>query len=64
MRYLLGPRYARVDFSIPDTSWRLDAVDKVDLLEQEGFAMGDATMPRLRASFFAAAAPDYQPFLR
>jgi patatin-like phospholipase/acyl hydrolase len=64
MRYMLGPRYTRLDFAIPDTSWRLDAVDKVDLLEQEGFAKGDAAMSRLRASFFAAAAPDYQPFLR
>jgi patatin-like phospholipase/acyl hydrolase len=62
MRYLLGPRYTRIDFVIPDASWRLDSVDKVDALEAEGFAKGDEFMPRLRGPFFAAAATPYQPY--
>lgn len=62
MRYLLGPRYTRIDFAIPDSTWRLDATDKVDGLEREGFAKGDAFLPRLRQPFFEAVAPDYRPF--
>jgi hypothetical protein len=62
MRYLLGPRYTRIDFAIPDATWRLDAVDKVDALETEGFVKGDEFLPRLRRPFFEQAAAPYKPY--
>jgi patatin-like phospholipase/acyl hydrolase len=62
MRYLLGPRYTRIDFAIPDDSWRLDAFEKVEPLENEGFAKGDEFLPRLRQPFFDEIAPAYQPY--
>jgi uncharacterized protein len=63
MRYLLGPRYTRIDFAIPDATWRLDAADKVGELEHEGFMKGEAFLSRLRAPFFQETATPYQPYL-
>jgi patatin-like phospholipase/acyl hydrolase len=63
MRYLLGPRYTRIDFPIPDATWRLDAVDKVDALEIEGFVKGDEFLSRLRPLFFESIAAPYRPYL-
>lgn len=62
MRYLLGPRYTRIDFAIPDATWRLDAIDKVDALETEGFVKGDEFLPRLRRPFFEEIAAPYRPY--
>lgn len=63
MRHLLGSRYTRIDFDIPDASWRLDACDKLSELEHAGFAKADAFMSRLRAPFFGETAPPYQAFV-
>lgn len=62
MRHLLGARYTRIDFDIPDSSWRLDAFDKLAELEHTGFAKADEFMPRLRAPFFGETTPTYRAY--
>lgn len=63
MRYLLGHRYTRIDFPIPDSTWRLDATDKLEQLEDVGFAKGAAFLSRLRAPFFEEVTAPYKPHL-
>ncbi len=62
LQYLLGERYKRVNFELPDASWTLDSVQHLSaLLHQGGIAAHDHLAPLLE-EFFGSEAPDFLPF--
>jgi uncharacterized protein len=62
MEYLLGDRYSRINFDIPDGDWGLDAVGNIGALLHLGSQYATEHFPNLRARFFAQEALNYRPF--
>lgn len=60
--YILDDRYHRIDFSIPDGSWRLDAVDRLEQLVHLGRNKSAENVTTLRPVFFHETATPYAPF--
>lgn len=59
---LLGGRYRRIDFEVPDAGWTIDNVALFDELTFMGEAAAEAVFASLQAPFFSAPAPPYTPF--
>jgi len=62
MQYILGDRYRRVDFDIPDKSWLLDNIAVLPQLLHLGRTKAEEKFPGLRDTFFTGEAPPYHPF--
>lgn len=62
-KYLLGARYHRMDFELPDPSWSLDAVEKLDELIHLGRERATEEFAMLRPLFFDEPTSPYTPFL-
>jgi patatin-like phospholipase/acyl hydrolase len=62
MLYILGDRYTRIDFDIPDGEWGLDSLDIVDELMHFGEQKAVENFPSLRAKHFHQANAHYVPF--
>ena len=61
MRYVLGGRYRRIDYDIPEKGWALDRADLVDRLVHIGKHKAADTFLELRSKFFYDEAPRYLP---
>jgi patatin-like phospholipase/acyl hydrolase len=62
LKYLIGERYRRVNFDLPDSTWTLDAVQHLDALIHKGRKVAHEHLAELKTTFFAAERPDYVPF--
>lgn len=63
MKHLLGERYERVDFNVPDNSWTLDNLDVVPALCAYGHSAAHEAGHRKRlACFFQETAKDFTTF--
>ncbi len=60
--YILGDRYHRVDFDLPNESWKLDCVDVVDQLIHLGRDKAAEHLAGIHAKFMANRASPYVPF--
>lgn len=61
-RHILGNRYHRVDYDVPDPSWTLDNVQRIDDLIDFGEKKAAEALPSLRSTFFSTRAVPYIPF--
>jgi len=62
MQYVLGKRYYRVDFEMPDGSWALDSVEPLLELIHIGEQKAVEHWAKLQPLFFSTKANPYQPF--
>lgn len=60
--HILGERYQRVNFDVPDSSWRLDATQYLDRLIHIGRQKATECFARLRPQFFLDTALPFHPF--
>jgi hypothetical protein len=61
MHYLLGARHRRVQFPLPDGSFKLDAVDQVETLVQMAFEEAKRSARSVRRRFLAAPVAPFVP---
>jgi hypothetical protein len=61
-QYLLGDRYTRVDFDIPEGKWDLDSVDNLGELIHFGDQCAVVSFPGLQARFLSECNAAYSPF--
>ena len=62
MRYVLGDRYQRADYDIPEKGWDLDRADLVDRLTHLGRTRATDMFLDLRPMFFTGISPKFHPF--
>jgi patatin-like phospholipase/acyl hydrolase len=62
MKYLLGSRYERVNFTMPDQPWMLDDIARLDALIHHGKEQATATFPDLKPVYFSGERHNYTPF--
>lgn len=62
--YLLGQRLVRVDYPIPEKSWKLDSIDLVDQLTHLGRETAHEQFSTLEAKFFDSPAVVFTPFAK
>jgi hypothetical protein len=58
---MLGQRYSRLDFDIPDGNWGLDSVANINTLLHLGSQCATEQLPKLRDTFFAQTSEPYRP---
>lgn len=62
-QYLMGPtRHHRVNYVLPDPTWRLDNLEHLERLANNGYLAGHDNLSALRPIFFDEPAPRYTPF--
>jgi hypothetical protein len=59
---ILTDRYERVDFAIPDDSWKLDSVNLVEQMIHNGRQRAVEVLAAMRPRFFEATVSPYRPF--
>lgn len=62
MKYLLGERYRRVDFSLPDNSWTLDAVKITEQLISKGCTAAHDQLADILDIFMKEESASYHAF--
>ena len=62
LKYLLGDRYWRINFDIPDSTWTLDAVQHLGALIHNGRKVAHEHLAELKAEYFGTKTPKYVPF--
>jgi predicted acylesterase/phospholipase RssA len=62
MQYVLGGRYRRIDFVLPDASWKLDSIAYLDRMIHQGQEAAVARIGEIKELFLGKAAPRYTPF--
>lgn len=60
--YVLDDRYHRVDFDLPDKSWKLDCTDVINQLIHIGHEKAVEQLASIRPTFFRARTIPYVPF--
>jgi patatin-like phospholipase/acyl hydrolase len=61
--YMIGsPRHHRVNFALPDESWKLDCVDRLDTLKHIGYRTAHEQLAFVREQFLYEPAVRYTPF--
>lgn len=62
-QYLLGPRYDRINFQVPDNGWKLDAFEFVEQLVHLGRESAVQELRSIQSRYFSqpARAPDWFP---
>jgi uncharacterized protein len=61
-QYLLGSRHHRIDYDLPDNTWKLDSVELIPRLFHIGHQEAHNTLKDLRYTFFSEPAPQYKPY--
>ena len=59
--YLLGERFKRVDYELPDKSWHLDAVEATEKLIHLGREVAAEQLKNGVEEFFVSVAERYRP---
>lgn len=62
MRYILGDRYKRVDFGVPDAAWTLDNASVLDELVHLGERKAVEEYVAVKERFLTGPALPYEPF--
>ena len=62
LQYLLGDRYTRIDFELPDKSWTLDSIEHIPSLVHQGGVAAHEQLATLVDRFFGTESPDYKPY--
>jgi patatin-like phospholipase/acyl hydrolase len=63
LEYLLGDRYQKINFDLPDNTWTLDNTNRVPDLFELGRTTGESEFDRVAETFFVKPkAQDYVPF--
>lgn len=62
LEFVLGDRYRRVNFDLPDDTWTLDGIQHLAELMELGRARGEECMADLASTFFDTTTTAYQPF--
>ena len=63
LEYLLGDRYQKINFDLPDNTWSLDNTNRVPDLFELGRQAGEIEFDRVAENFFVKPkAQDYVPF--
>ncbi len=62
LQYLFGDRYRRINFELPDETWMLDSIDKIDQLFHLGETGVHDQLPVILEQFFGQESQDYIPF--
>jgi hypothetical protein len=62
MQYLLGARYTRIDFDIPEGDWSLDATNNIAALLHLGSDQATQQISNLRRTFLSGVSAGYAPF--
>lgn len=63
LEYLLGDRYQKINFDLPDNTWTLDNTDRVPDLFDVGRKAGEDEFDRVSKTFFGTPKlQDYVPF--
>lgn len=60
--YILDDRYYRVDFDLPNGSWKLDCIEVIDQLIHLGAAKSAEHLPKIHDQFFRRPTARYLPF--
>jgi patatin-like phospholipase/acyl hydrolase len=61
-RYVLGNRYERIDFEMPEDTWSLDATTVLRELLYFGYRKAVSNLQKLKGSFFSSTTSPYEPF--
>ena len=62
LQYLLGDRYRRINFELPDNTWMLDSIDKLPQLIHLGQTAVHDQLSVILRQFFEVESPDFLPF--
>jgi uncharacterized protein len=62
MQYLLGARYTRIDFDIPEGDWSLDSTNNIPALLHLGSEQATQQISNLRRTFLLGLGSGYSPF--
>ena len=62
LQYLLGDRYTRVNFELPDHSWSLDSIEHLPDLLHLGRTVAHDSLAQILDQFFDSDSPDFVPF--
>jgi patatin-like phospholipase/acyl hydrolase len=60
--YVLGDRLHRVDFLLPDDTWKLDAIKHIDTLIHCGREKAHEELPKIKTKFFSGEKRTFHPF--
>jgi hypothetical protein len=62
LKYILGDRYRRINFDVPDSSWTLDSVQHLGALIHYGRKVAHNHLAELVGNHFSEERPGYLPF--
>ena len=62
LEFVLGDRYRRVNFDLPDPTWTLDCVQHIPKLFELGRRWGEELIDDLGPTFFEEESPAFRPF--
>jgi uncharacterized protein len=62
LQYLLGERYRRLNYELPDDTWSLDSIDHIASLLHKGKIAAHDCLTDVLGQFCSSYAPDYVPF--
>ncbi len=62
LQFVLGDRYKRINFDLPDATWTLDAIENIPRLFEIGRKTADKTYDDLAAACFGEPSAEYVPF--
>ncbi|EKK00115.1 patatin-related protein [Rhodopirellula baltica SH28] len=62
LNYLLGERYSRINFELPDASWTLDSLQHLPALLHQGRTVAHDNLTRVFDVFFANSTASFVPF--
>jgi patatin-like phospholipase/acyl hydrolase len=62
LQFVLGNRYKRINFELPDATWKLDAIEYIPRLFEIGREVADQTYDDLASACFGEPSADYVPF--
>lgn len=62
LQFVLGDRYKRINFDLPDATWTLDAIENIPRLFEIGRKTADETYDDLAAACFGEPSAEFVPF--
>lgn len=62
LQYLLGDRYFRINFGLPDASWTLDGLQHLPSLLHQGRTVAHDNLTNVFECFFGEVAPEFVAF--
>ena len=63
LQFVLGDRYKRINFDLPDATWTLDAIEYIPQLFDIGRQEANRTFDDIASVCFSEAAAEYVPFI-